>query len=237
MFNNVYENFYKTLIHADRYKLFLDGLKVTVEISFVAILLGTFIGLLTALIRLTPENRFKPVQNKVMAVFKGLAFAYIDVIRGTPAVVQLLILYYVVFASAGVPKIAVAIIAFGINSGAYVSEIFRAGVLAVDKGQMESGRSLGLTYSQTMRLIIIPQAVKNILPALGNEFIVLIKETAIVGYIALIDLTKAADFIISRTFEAFFPLFVIAVIYFTLIKLLSTGLGIMERRLRQSDNH
>lgn len=164
-----------------------------------------------------------------------IAGIYIDVIRGTPTVVQLLIIYYVIFAPfKNMPKVVIAAISFGINSGAYVAEIVRGGILSVDRGQMEAGRSLGLTSAQTMRLIIIPQAIKNILPALGNEFIVLIKETAIAGYIALQDLTKASDIIRSITWSSM-PLFATAIIYFILVKLLSKGLQVFERRLRKSE--
>ena len=169
-------------------------------------------------------------KNTVASVIAGI---YIDIIRGTPAVVQLLIMYMVIFQSK-LGTVA-AVVTFGINSGAYVSEIIRAGITAVDKGQMEGGRSLGFSYFETMKYIIIPQAIKNILPALGNEFITLIKETAIVGYVAIADLTKASDFIISRTYETFLPLLAIAIIYYLIVKILTKCLAIFERRLRRSD--
>jgi len=161
---------------------------------------------------------------------------YTDVIRGTPSVTQLMIIYFVVFATVDLEKWVIAAIAFGINSGAYVSEIIRAGILSIDKGQTEAGRSLGLNAMQTMVSIIIPQAVKNIFPALCNEFIVLVKETAIVGYIGLVDIQKAGDLIKSATFEAFMPLIATAIIYFVLIKTLTLALARVEKALRKSDN-
>ena len=232
---NLLKSFNRTFIEGDRYKLFLNGLSVTITISIFSILLGIVIGLVIALIRLSRETEIThPVGKPVVGFLRGVAYAYIDIIRGTPAVVQLMIMYYVVLVSVN-SKVLIAIIAFGINSGAYVAEIFRAGILAVDKGQMEASRSLGMNYFQSMYKIIIPQAVKNILPALANEFIVLIKETAIVGYVALQDLTKVGDFIISRTAEALFSLISIAVIYYLIIKMLTLLISRLERRLRQSD--
>ncbi|MBQ1351417.1 MAG: amino acid ABC transporter permease, partial [Oscillospiraceae bacterium] len=158
------------------------------------------------------------------------------VIRGTPVVVQLLIMYFVIFASVKIDKSLVAIIAFGINSGAYVAEIVRSGIMSIDKGQMEAGRSLGFNYVQTMRHIILPQAVKNVIPALGNEFIVLLKETSICGYIALQDLTKGGDIIRGRTFDAFMPLIAVALIYLIMVMILSKLVTTLERRLRSSDH-
>ena len=218
------ESFVKNFIAEDRYMLIVRGLGTTILISLMAVLLGCVIGFVMAFFRLSK-----------IKVLNWIAGIYIDVIRGTPTVVQLLIIYYVIFAPfKSMPKVIIAAISFGINSGAYVAEIVRGGILSVDRGQMEAGRSLGLTSAQTMRLIIIPQAVKNILPALGNEFIVLIKETAIAGYIALQDLTKAADIIRSNTWSSM-PLFATAIIYFVLVKLLSKGLQAFERRLRKSE--
>jgi polar amino acid transport system permease protein/polar amino acid transport system substrate-binding protein len=177
-------------------------------------------------------SRTKNGKKTVFSVFAGI---YIDVIRGTPAVLQLLILYFAVLPATASKELA-AVIAFSINSGAYVAEIVRAGIQAVDYGQTEAGRSLGLSQRATMQYIIIPQAMKNILPALVNEFIVLLKETAVAGYIGVMDLTKVSDFIVSRTFIAFMPLIGTAVIYFTIVKILSVLLGKLERRLRQSDS-
>ncbi|NLY43920.1 MAG: amino acid ABC transporter permease [Clostridiaceae bacterium] len=230
----VFEGFKKAFIlnfiNENRYMFIVKGLGITLEVTFFAIILGIIIGFIMAFAKL---SNFKIGQFKI---FNFLATLYIDVIRGTPAVVQLLIIYYIIFGSMNVSKVIVAVIAFGINSGAYVAEIIRAGILAVDHGQMEAGRSLGLSHVATMRYIIIPQAIKNILPALGNEFIVLLKETAIVGYIALEDLTKAGDVIRSRTFDPYMPLLSVALIYLLLTQILSRLLGKLERRLRQSDS-
>ena len=210
---------YQVFIEADRYKMFLDGLKVTIGVSIAAVLLGILLGMILALMKMTEVRKGKNI--------------YIDIIRGTPTVVQLLIIYFLVFQTQ--MGMVAGIVTFGINSSAYVAEIIRAGIMAVDNGQMEAGRSLGLSYTETMRYIILPQAVKNILPALGNEFIVLIKETAILGYVAIQDLTKASDFIVSRTYIMFVPLIGCALIYYVLVKILTIGLNAFERRLRQSD--
>jgi len=227
--NGIFEAFKFNIIDGGRYKLLLNGLGVTLQVALFSAVLGLVIGIVIAFMKLTEREGKK-------TFFSVLANGYIDVIRGTPSVVQLLIIYYIVFGGVkNVPAVVVAIIAFGINSGAYVAEILRAGILAVDKGQMEAGRSLGLKHYATMRYIIVPQAIKNILPALANEFIVLLKETAIVGYIALQDLTKAGDFIISRTYNAFVPLLTVAFIYFVIIKFLTKLFAKLERRLRQSD--
>lgn len=218
------ETFYKCFIKDDRYKLLLDGIGVTIKVSLLAVAIGIIIGLIIGLCNLS-KNKFMNIIGKV----------YTDVIRGTPSVTQLMIIYFVVFATVDWEKWIIASIAFGINSGAYVSEIIRAGIQSVDKGQTEAGRSLGLSATQTMISIIIPQAVKNIFPALCNEFIVLIKETAIVGYVGLVDIQKAGDFIKSSTFEAFMPLIGTAIIYFVLIKLLTIILARVEKFLRKSE--
>lgn len=220
-------DFYQVFIEKDRYMMFLDGLKVTIGVSVAAVILGVFLGMLLALMKMTEVRKGKKT------IFSVLANIYIDIIRGTPTVVQLLIIYFLVFQTR--MGMLAGIVTFGINSSAYVAEIIRAGIMAVDQGQMEAGRSLGLSYGETMKDIILPQAVKNILPALGNEFIVLIKETAILGYVAIQDLTKASDFIVSRTYIMFVPLIGCAVIYYLLVKLLTIGLNAFERRLRQSD--
>ena len=207
--------------------MYLDGLKMTLRVSLLAIILGVALGTILALMRMTAERRGKST------LLSKIAYVYIDIIRGTPTVTQLLIMYFVVLK--GVDGLIVGTVTFGLNSAAYVAEIIRAGILAVDHGQMEGGRSLGLSYGQTMKDIILPQAVKNILPALGNEFIVLIKETAILGYVSIVDLTKVADFVTSRTYEAFAPLIGTAIIYYLVVKVLTLVLGAVERRLRQSD--
>lgn len=217
-------DFYSSFIREDRYKLLAEGLGVTVKVSLLAIAIGILIGVLVALCNV---SRFKP--------FKIIGGIYTDIIRGTPSVTQLMFIYFVVFASVHWEKWIIAAIAFGINSGAYVSEIIRAGILSVDHGQTEAGRSLGLNAYQTMSRIVIPQAVKNIFPALCNEFIVLIKETAIVGYVGLMDIQKAGDFIKSATYKPLMPLLGTAVIYYVLIKILTLALRRVENRLRRSD--
>ena len=218
------DDFYKCFIKDDRWKLLLDGIGVTIKISIVAAFFGLIIGFIIALFNLS-KNKPLNVVGKV----------YTDVIRGTPSVTQLMIIYFVIFAAIRWPKWMIASVAFSINSGAYVSEIIRAGILSIDKGQMEAGRSLGLSRAQTMMNIIVPQAAKNIFPAMCNEFITLIKETAIVGYVGLVDIQKAGDFIKSATYEPFLPLIATAIIYFVLIKLLTIGLGKIEEKLRKSD--
>ena len=228
-FETVSGKFVMAFVEGDRWKLYLKGLGVTIEIAFFAAVLGLLIGTLVALMRLSVKR------NGKKTLWSRLAGAYIDVIRGTPSVLQLLIMWFIVMKSCKNGTL-VAVLSFGINSGAYVAEIVRAGILAVDKGQTEAGRSLGLTKAQTMIYIVIPQAIKNVLPPIGNEFIVLLKETAIVCYVSLTDLTRAANQITSRTLEAFMPLIGAAVIYFVIIKILTILLDILERRLRKSDN-
>ena len=218
------DEFTRCFIREDRYRLLLSGIGVTIKVSLVALVIGLIIGFLIAICNLS-KNKF----------LKAIGGVYTDVIRGTPSVTQLMIIYFVIFASINWAKWVIAAIAFGINSGAYVSEIIRAGILSIEKGQTEAGRSLGLNQSQTMIYIILPQALKNVFPALCNEFIVLIKETAIVGYVGLMDIQKAGDFIKSATFLAFMPLIGTAIIYYILIKLLNLFLGWIERKLRASD--
>lgn len=204
--------------------LLFNGLKVTLVVTFFAVLLGVLLGTLVALMRMS-RNR------GVNLIARG----YTEIIRGTPVLVQLLIIYFVIFQAIDINKTVAAVIAFGINSGAYVSEIIRAGIQAVDKGQMEAARSLGLTHAMTMKEIILPQAVKNILPALGNEFIVLLKETSIIGFIGGNDLMRAGNKIRSITYEATIPLLATAVIYLLLTFTLSHLLSRAERRLKSSD--
>ena len=225
---NFKDDFYSCFIREERYKLLVSGVGVTIKVSILAVLIGIMIGMLIAMCNLS--------KRKPLKIFGGV---YTDVIRGTPSVTQLMIIYFVVFGAwlsmVDLDKWVIAAIAFGINSGAYVSEIIRAGILSVDHGQTEAGRSLGLNAYQTMSRIVIPQAVKNIFPALCNEFIVLIKETAIVGYVGLMDIQKAGDFIKSATFIAFMPLIGTAVIYYVLIKILTLALRQLEKRMRRSD--
>lgn len=221
---NFGDTFYKCFIKDDRYKLLLSGIGVTIKVSLLAVVIGIIIGMVIAICNLS--------RHKLLKIIGGI---YTDVIRGTPSVTQLMIIYFVIFASVHLDKWIIAAIAFGINSGAYVSEIIRAGILSIDKGQTEAGRSLGLNAYQTMSRIVIPQAIKNIFPALCNEFIVLIKETAIVGYVGLMDIQKAGDFIKSATFIAFMPLIGTAVIYYVLIKILTLILNRIEAALRKAD--
>lgn len=223
------ERFYLNFIKDDRWKYIVDGLGVTLEITFAAVVIGIVLGFLVAIIRATYEKTGK------LKILNFLCNVYLTVFRGTPVVVQLLIIYFVVFESTAVSKVLVAILAFGINSGAYVAEIIRGGIMSIDNGQFEAGRSLGFNYIQTMRYIILPQAFKNVLPALGNEFIVLLKETSVSGYIALQDLTKGGDIIKSRTYDAFMPLIAVALIYLAMVLIFSKLLEILERRLRNSE--
>ncbi|MCD8015576.1 MAG: amino acid ABC transporter permease [Lachnospiraceae bacterium] len=221
---NFQADFVTCFITQDRYKLLVGGFGVTIKVAFVATILGILIGFLIALCNLS--------KNRLLKLIGGV---YTDVIRGTPSVTQLMIIYFGVFAKIYWDKWIIAAIAFGINSGAYVAEIFRAGILSIDQGQTEAGRSLGLTSFQTMTRIILPQAIKNIFPTLCNEFIVLIKETAIVGYVGLVDIQKAGDYIKSATFKPWLPLLSVAVIYYVLIKILNLGLKRIENQLRKSD--
>lgn len=225
---NFRDAFVLNFIKDDRWKYLADGLKATLMITFWAVLIGVFLGFMVAIIRSTYQNTGK------LKFLNALSVVYLTIIRGTPVLVQLMIIYYVIFASGNVDKSFVAILAFGINSGAYQAEIFRAGINAIPKGQFEAGRSLGFNYFQTMRNIIMPQAFKNILPALGNEFIVLVKETSVAGYIALVDITKAGDIIRSRTYSAFMPMIAVALIYLVIVMGLSYLIGILERRLGKS---
>ena len=221
-------DFERNFITDNRWKYIVDGLKTTLLVTFLALLLGVALGFVVAIIRATHDKTNK---LKFLNVICNL---YITVIRGTPVVVQLLIIYYVIFATVNVDKVVVAVLAFGLNSGAYVAEIVRSGIMAVDEGQFEAGRSLGFNYVQTMVYIIMPQAFKNILPALGNEFIVLLKETSVAGYVALQDLTKGGDIIRSRTYS-YTPLIVTALIYLVMVIGFSKLLSILERRLRNSE--
>ena len=229
MWDRLSEQIYLNFIKDDRWQYFTNGLEVTLIIAFFAALLGIVIGLVVGVIRSTHEKTHK------LKFLNFLCSIYLTVIRGTPVVVQLMIIYYIILANAR-NKIPVAILAFGINSGAYVAEIFRSGIMSIDNGQMEAGRSLGFNYIQTMWNVVMPQAFKNVLPALCNEFIALLKETSVSGYIALQDLTKAGDIVRSRTFDPFFPLLTVAAIYLVCVIVLTQGVKILERRLRQSEH-
>ena len=192
--------------------------------------MGIVLGLLIAIVRSTHDKTGK------LKFLNAICQIYLTIIRGTPVVVQLLIIYFVIFGSVDISKIVVAVLAFGINSAAYVAEIFRSGIMSIDKGQFEAGRSLGFNYVQTMIYIIMPQAFKNVLPALGNEFIVLLKETSVSGFIALQDLTKGGDIFRSRTYNAFMPLLAVAAIYLTMVMIFTKLVNVLERRLRNSDH-
>lgn len=230
MLQTLQEKFVNNFIAEDRWKYITDGLAVTLQVTFFAVLLGIALGFLIAIVRSTYDKTGK---LKILNIICNL---YLTVIRGTPVVVQLMIIYFVIFGSVDVSKVLVAILAFGINSGAYVAEIFRSGIMSIDNGQFEAGRSLGFNYAQTMLYIVMPQAFKNVLPALGNEFIVLLKETSVSGYIALQDLTKGGDIIRSRTYDALMPLLAVAIIYLIMVMAFSKLIGILERRLRNSDH-
>ena len=220
---------YKALIEEERYLAYLEGLKITIEISLLAILLGVVIGILVAIINVTARER------KGLKWLSLVCSLYINIIRGTPLMVQLLIFANLIFVSRENNEVVIGAVCFGINSGAYVAEIIRAGIESIDKGQTEAARSLGLNGMQTMGYIVLPQAVKNILPALGNEFIVLIKETSVAGVIAVTDLTKAAQYVGSRTWDILTPLLIAAVIYLIIVLGLTKLLGVFERRLGKSD--
>lgn len=230
MLQSLQDRFYLNFTKDDRWMYIVDGLKVTLLVTFFAVLIGIVIGFLVATVRSTYDKTGK------LKILNILCQIYLTVIRGTPVVVQLLIIYFVIFGNVNIDKIPVAIMAFGFNSGAYVAEIFRSGIMSVDGGQFEAGRSLGFNYVQTMRYIIMPQAFKNVLPALGNEFIVLLKETSVAGYIALQDLTKAGDIIRSRTYDAFMPLIAVALIYLAMVLIFTKLVNMLERRLRNSDH-
>lgn len=230
MLQTFQERFYDNFIKDDRWNYIWEGLTVTLRVTLFAVILGIVIGFLIAVVRSTYDKTGK------MKVLNFVCSVYLTVIRGTPVVVQLLIIYFVIFGTVDISKILVAIMAFGINSGAYVAEIFRSGIMSIDNGQFEAGRSLGFNYTQTMLYIIMPQAFKNVLPALGNEFIVLLKETSVAGYIAIQDLTKGADIIRSRTYSAFMPLMAAAVIYLVMVMIFTYFVQRLERRLRSSDH-
>ena len=226
---NVKEDFYLNFIKDDRYLWLLDGLKTTLIITVFAVIVGLIIGFLVAIIRSAHDK------SGSFKILNAICRVYLTVIRGTPTMIQLLIMNFVIFGAVSINKIIVGGLAFGINSGAYVAEIVRSGIMSVDIGQFEAGRSLGLNYQQTMQSIILPQAIKNILPALLNEVISLLKETSISGYIGLMDLTKGGDIIRSNTYEAFLPLIAVAIIYLALVMLLSFLAGKLERRLRNNE--
>lgn len=214
-------------VDGNRWKYYVKGLGITLLVSLFSVVFGVLLGLIVAIIRINEERKNKKTIGGTIAAI------YVDIIRGTPSVLQLMIIYFVAFHSR--LGFIAAVVSFGINSGAYVSEVIRGGIQSIDRGQMEAGRSLGLSYGDTMRFIVIPQAVKNILPAMGNEFIQLIKETSILGYVGIMDLTKAANYVSSRTYQMFIPLVVAGIIYYLIVKILTCLLQKYERGLRKSD--
>ena len=230
MIDNFKASFYQNFIEDDRWRYIVGGLGNTLKITLFAVVIGIALGFLVAVIRSTYEK------THGLKLLNFLCRIYLTVIRGTPVLIQLLIIYFVVFGSVKIDKVLVAVMAFGISSGAYVAEIFRSGIMSIDNGQFEAGRSLGFNYRQTMVYIVMPQAFKNVLPALCNEFIVLLKETSVAGYIAIQDLTKGADIIRSRTYSAFMPLIAAAIIYLVMVMIFTYFVQKLERRLRSSDH-
>lgn len=222
---SLYDRFYQSLIYDDRYKYILTGLGNTIVMALFAVIIGALLGIIIAIIR----NNYK--ENKKLPVLNSICSLYVTIIRGTPVLLQLMIIYYVIFKTSNINILFIGILSFGLNSAAYVSEIVRAGIESIDRGQIEAGYSVGLSYFKIMRYIILPQAIKNILPALGNEFITLLKETSIAGYIGIMELTKSSDIIASRTYDYFFPLIIVAIIYLVLTLGLSKLLKIFERKL------
>ncbi len=229
LLNGIYDDFYKTVIFDERYKLILEGLKNTILIAIGALIVGILLGSIISIVKYTNKERGKfKLLSKIFDI-------YVNIIRGTPSVLQLMIMYYVIFKTSTIDSVIVGIIAFGINSSAYVAEILRSGFDSIDDGQVEAGLSLGLNFRQVLKYIIIPQAIKVSLPSMVNEFVTLIKETAIAGYIGIEDLTKASDIIASRTYDYFFPLVLVALIYLVLTSVISKLLKKMERKLNVND--
>ncbi len=219
----------KTFIDGDRWQYLTTGLKNTLVITFLAVIIGMLLGFIVAVIRSTHDKTGR------LKIANFICRIYLTIIRGTPMVVQLLITYFVIFGSVNISKIFVAVLAFGLNSGAYVAEIVRSGIMSIDNGQFEAGFGLGFSYSETMLYIILPQALKNVLPALANEAIVLLKETSVAGYIAINDLTKGGDTIRSQTYQAFMPLIAVAIIYLLMVMILTSLVSKLERRLASND--
>ena len=232
------EKFVQDFITDDRWKFIVKGLGITLEVTALALIFGILIGMVIGIIRCAHDQQTKAERKgflgAVVNILNMICKLYITVIRGTPVLVQLLIMYFIILVSSQ-SKVTVAVVTFSINSGAYVAEIIRGGIMSIDKGQMEAGRSLGLNYVSTMVFIVIPQAMKACLPALVNEFIALLKETSICGYIGLNELTRGGDIIRGTTFDALLPLLGVAVIYLVLVLIISYLTSLLERRLRKSD--
>lgn len=224
---NVITKFINDFIKDDRWKYMADGLVVTLTVTAAALIVGIILGFIVSIIRTTHDKTGR------LKISNAICQIYLNITRGTPVLVQLLIIYFIVFASVNISQVLVAIIAFGINSGAYVAEIFRSGINSIDAGQFEAGRSLGFSYSRTMWHIVMPQATRNVIPSLLNEVIALLKETSIVGYIALQDVTRGAILIRNATFDPFIPLIVLALIYLAVVIPLTAGVRWIERRLRR----
>lgn len=237
-FDKLKSDFILNFISDDRYMLIFKGFGITLLVTFWAVILGIFLGITVAIIRSSYDkvhsDMYPGVGRAVLTFLNAISRLYLTIIRGTPVVVQLMIAYFIIFAASN-NKVLIAILAFGINSGAYVAEIVRSGIMSIDNGQFEAGRSLGFNYFQTMYYIVIPQAFKNVLPALANEFIVLLKETSVSGYVGLMDLTKAGDNIRGRTYSAFMPLIAVALIYLVVVIFFSKLITILERRLRNNE--
>ena len=238
-FEKLKADFILNFVQGNRWRYLVNGLGTTLLITLLACLLGIAIGVVIAMVRSTydktKEGARMTIGRRLFGIANGFCRVYLTVLRGTPVVVQLMIIYFVIFASSDNGTL-VAALAFGLNSGAYVAEIVRGGIMSIDNGQFEAGRSLGFNYVQTMRFIVIPQVIKNVLPSLANEFIALLKETSVAGYVAVADLTKGADIIRSRTYSPFMPLIAIALIYLALVMFFTKLVGILERRLRNSDH-
>ncbi len=232
-------DFETAFIADNRWKYLLKGLGNTILLTFFALIVGVVLGVVVAAVRSVYDSQYKSMKKGAGKVFLAIADkickTYLTVIRGTPVMVQILIIFFVIMESSR-NKMLCGVIAFGINSGAYVAEIFRSGIMSIDKGQMEAGRSLGFNYIQTMWFIIMPQAFKNVLPSLANEFIVLLKETSVASYVGVTDLTGAANIIRGITYQSFFPLIAIALIYLAIVMLFTYLVGRLERRLRNSDH-
>lgn len=234
---NVFYKLYRCLIYDNRYEMYLEGLRNTLLLTLAALLIGIILGVIVALIRVTWDKNGKEMSGFpkfILRIANAIAQTYLTVIRGTPVVLQVMIMYFVIFASSR-NKLLIGSLAFGINSGAYVAEIIRGGIMSVDDGQMEAGRSLGFGYISTMRYVILPQAFKNVLPNLANEFISLLKETSVAGYVGLSDLTYAANKVGGSTYDYMFPLLIAAAIYLIMVMFFSFLVSKLERRLRNSE--
>ena len=221
----ILNDLYNSLIYQDRYKFILEGLRNTILMALFATLIGVLLGVIISIIKDSHDK------NGKFKISNWICNTYVNIIRGTPVLLQLMIIYYVIFKSVEINGVLVGVIAFGLNSAAYVSEIIKAGINSINKGQLEASRALGFNYSQSMKHVIMPQAIRNILPALGNEFITLLKETSVASYIGIVELTKASDIIASRTYDYFFPLIIIAIIYLIMTLGLSKLVKLMERKL------